>query len=341
METKNNDKVLLIAPAFFGYYKEMVKELALLGFDADYICDMPGSSNLLKAVGRINKKLTYGAAEKYFHNEVLPKITGKKYDYVLLVAGMTFAFSPEMFGKIKELQNSARFIMYQWDSEKNLPYSTHIHQYFDRVFSFDRPDCLREEERYTFLPLFYLREYSQIASDCSDSGREHFTYDCSYVGTAHPKKFKDINEISCSLRSIFPRQFIYHYMPSKLKYYYHKATASEYRNAKLSDFKTEKISQKQILELINNSFCVLDAPQGGQTGLTIRTIECLGAGKKLITTNPDIVYYDFYDPCNVLFWDGSEPDPALPFFTEPYKPLPNEIYEKYSLSSWLKTMLNS
>lgn len=332
--------VLLIAPAFFGYYQEMLRELELLGCSADYICDMPGSSNLLKAVGRINKKLTYGVTEKYFRSEVLPKVTSKKYDYVLLVAGMTFAFSPEMFSEIREAQKEAEFIMYQWDSEKNLPYSVPIHRFFPRVYSFDRPDCLRDGNTYTFLPLFYLREYSSVAEGCPSGGqREDCKYDFSYVGTAHPRKYRDINEISSALSAVFPRRFIFHYMPSRLKYLYHKVTAPEYRHAKFSEFETEKLSQEEIRKILSDSFCVLDAPQGGQTGLTIRTIECLGAMKKLITTNTDIVNYDFYDPCNILVWDGTMPDLNSDFFTKPYRPLPPELYEKYSLSSWLKTML--
>ena len=32
-------QLLLIAPVFFGYYKEMIKEAELLKYDVDYICD--------------------------------------------------------------------------------------------------------------------------------------------------------------------------------------------------------------------------------------------------------------------------------------------------------------
>ena len=49
---------------------------------------------------------------------MLPKIKGKKYDNVMIVGGMTFAFTPEMIEQIKEMNPQARFTMYQWDSEK-------------------------------------------------------------------------------------------------------------------------------------------------------------------------------------------------------------------------------
>ena len=335
-EVKEEKKrILLIAPVFFGYYKEMLKEIKRQGYDADYICDMPSNSNVLKAVGRINKKLTYGVTEKYFKNEVLPKISKEKYDYVILVAGMTFAFSAEMMEKIRELQKGAKFAAYQWDSEKNLPYSTGIHKFFDKIYTFDRPDSIAQPEKYTFLPLFYLPEYAEIAKD-----KAEILYDCSYIGTAHPRKYKEINEISGQLKELLPRQFIFHYMPSKLKYIYHKIKAPEYKNAKFSDFETEKLSKEETLEIIKKSFCVLDAPQGGQTGLTIRTIECLGAEKKLITTNGDIKNYDFYDEANILvFESGMEISAEDPFFSEAYHKLSEEIYKKYSLESWIKTLI--
>ena len=334
-ELKNSKKVLLIAPVFFGYYKEMLSELERQGYEAEYICDMASNSNLLKAAGRVNKKLTYGITDKYFKESVLPVVQGKSFDCVLVIGGMTFAFSPEMVEEIRLLQSNAEFVLYQWDSEKNLPYSTSIHKYFDRIYTFDRPDSISEPDKYRLLALFYLPEYSEIAQkDCETK------YDCSYVGTAHPRKYKEVNEIAEAVKEAMPRQFIFHYMPSRLKYIYHKLRAPEYKHAKYRDFQTEKLSKSETLEIMAESKCILDAPQGGQTGLTIRTIECLGAKKKLITSNADVQYYDFYKPVNILIYNEAKKiDVTSPFFTEAYEEIPEEIYEKYSLSSWIKTLI--
>lgn len=329
----DKQNLLLIAPLFFNYYKEMVKEAEELGYCVDYICDAPSDSNLSKAIGRINKKLIKGSAHRYFSQIVLPIIEGHQYDCVLLVAGMTCAFDASMMQKIRELNPNARFVMYQWDSEKNLPYAPAIHPFFDQLYSFDLNDC-ESMDKYTFLPLFYTRIYEEIGSKPVES----YQYDCSYVGTAHPQKFRDINAMSAALKEIMPRQFIYHYMPSKLKFLYHKLLAPEFRNAKMSDFKTEKLDSKQMMKVIEESGCILDAPQAGQTGLTIRTIECLGAKRKLITTNADVMRYDFYDPRNVLVFDGDlkENDP---FFGGDYVPVDEGIYRKYSLREWLGAMM--
>lgn len=329
-----NKKLLVIAPLFFDYYKEIIREAELLGFQVDYICDAPSNSNISKAIGRINKKLLRNATKKYFNNIVLSKINEKRYDYVLLVAGMTFAFSPDMVGMIKKLNPEAKFIMYQWDSEKNLPYSMAIHPYFDKLYSFDLNDC-QQSAKYEFLPLFYTRVYEEIGKKQVTT----FVYDCSYVGTAHPQKYKDINEMVAQLKTMMPKQFIYHYMPSILKFVYHKLFAKEFCHAKLSEFKTEKLNTNQLMQIIKDSKCILDAPQAGQTGLTIRSIECLGAKRKLITSNPDIKKYDFYDPANILVFDGTIDSENI-FFKCNYKEIDEKIYKKYSLREWLKTMLH-
>ena len=328
-------KLLWIAPLFFGYYLDIIEEAERCGYDVTYVCDAPSNSNISKAIGRINKDLIKGATEKYFNEKVLPVLKEQSFDKVLIVGGMTFSFTSEMMKKLKETLANSTFIMYQWDSEKNLPYALSIHPYIDKLFSFDRYDC-QGNEKYSFLPLFYTRVYEEIAQ----SGTDSFEFDCSYVGTAHPQKYKEINEMSEKFKDVFPNQLIYHYMPSKLKFLYHKFKDEEYKKAIYKEFETEKLSKNEMMDIIKKSRCILDAPQAGQTGLTIRTLECLGAKRKLITTNADIKNYDFYNEKNILVFDGNV-DMESPFFTHDYEEIPLEIYKKYSLNSWLKTMLGA
>ena len=154
-------KVLVIAPLFFGYYKDIVEEFKAMGYEADYICDAPSNSNLSKAMGRVNKSLIHRSTETFFSRSVLPIIKQKTYDLIFLVAGMTFAFSVDMMKCLKKLQKEARYVMYQWDSEVNLPFVRSIHPLFDRVYTFDRFDSLYKPG-YLFLPLFYNHSYENI-----------------------------------------------------------------------------------------------------------------------------------------------------------------------------------
>ena len=63
--------------------------------------------------------------------------------------------------------------------------------------------------------------------------------------------------------------------------------------------------------------------------------------KKLITTNTDIVNYDFYNPNNIFVWTEDCKDIPDAFFETDYEELPEEIFKKYSLENWLNTIFGS
>jgi hypothetical protein len=77
-----------------------------------------------------------------------------------------------------------------------------------------------------------------------------------------------------------------------------------------------------------------------QTGLTMRTIETLGAKRKMITTNVNIKKYDFYNSNNILVMDEHNLDEIEQFISHEYEPLNDDVYKKYSLHSWLETIIN-
>lgn len=324
---------LLIMPEFFDYPKMIKATLNELGYNVDYYNDRPSANNWVKAVIRVRRNYLGPLIRRYF-DSIMQDIKDKSYDVVLVISGQSLSFSEKMIKELRDCQKDARFILYQWDSIKNFPCIENYFQYFDKCYSFDRLDV----EKYkvlNFLPLFYTSVYEEIGK----TTMEKYKYDCSYVGTAHPKKYKVINEMADAFKDVLPNQFIYHYMPSRLKYIYHKMNDKEYRKARYQEFETEKLSSDRIMEIFKNSRCILDSPQAGQTGLTMRTMECLGAKRKLITTNTDIRNYDFFDESNILVYDENI-DLNSPFFRCEYRDIPQDVYERYSLRSWLKTMLS-
>ena len=108
----------------------------------------------------------------------------------------------------------------------------------------------------------------------------------------------------------------------------------ELRKAKIKEFHFVPLKRKEMEKIYKESRCVLDSAQDDQFGLTIRTIEALGAKKKLITTNKDVINYDFYCAENIYIYDGKI-DLEDVFFKEEFKEIDKEIYEKYSLKNWL------
>lgn len=323
-------RVLFISSAYFNYHIIIKQKLENLGFEVDFFGDRPTENSFFKAVSRVKPSLVYNKVKPYFDG-IISQTEGKKYDYIFFIRGMSYCFNDEMMQKLKTVHREAVFLSYQWDSNYNLKDIESFWRFFDRSYSFDRIDC-EKNDKLSFLPLFYEDEYK-----IPYVKKAGYKYDCCYIGTAHPKKYKLIEEMSEKLAENFKNRFIFHYMPSKLKFFYHKLKNPEYKNARLKDFSQEKLSKSDTINIVNNSFCVLDSPQDNQDGATMRVIECLGANKKLITANKDLVNYDFYNPKNIYIYDG-EFDFDNVFFKEDYQIPEKEIYEKYSVDNFLKTI---
>lgn len=320
-------------PDFFNYPELITEELNRMGYDVDFFDDRPSTNAWVKAAIRINKSLIKGYIQKYFIT-VMKTVRNKKYDIVLLISGQSLSFSEDMLQEIKDCQPQAQFLLYQWDSQTNFPYIRQVQKYFEKRYSFDRSD-VEKTPGLQFLPLFYARNYEEIGK----GKKESYKYDFCFVGTAHPKKYRFIKQMSEKLMPVYPRQYIYFFLPSRIVFFYRKLHDPELRRAHINEFHYLPLKWAEMEEVYKESRCVLDSAQAGQIGLTIRVLEALGSKKKLITTNEDVVNYNFYRPENIyVYKDDLDLDNV--FFKEEYKEIDLSIYEKYSLRSWLAEILS-
>lgn len=325
-------RVLLICPRFFDYYKAICAELEQMGYEVDWFDDMPNKYPFVRALGRINTNWIQPFARVYF-DRMMAQVGEKRYDVVILMRGMCFCYDEEMMRQLKANQGSAQFVLYQWDSLRNMQDTPWIWSLFDRCYSFE-PGDVKREPKLSLLPLFYTRDYQNVGQQAAQPEWDYF-----YYGTAHPKKLTYINRMAKLLQEKGLRVNVGHFLPSKLKYYYHKLhDRRAYRGYRFSDFTTTKLSMAEMAQAVANAKCVLDSPQGGQYGLTMRSIECLGAKRKLITANEDIRNYDFYNENNIYVFGGTL-DFDHPFFHTDYEAVEEEVYQRYSLRSWLEVML--
>jgi hypothetical protein len=90
-----------------------------------------------------------------------------------------------------------------------------------------------------------------------------------------------------------------------------------------------------VQSVFAESLAVVDIEHPNQRGLTIRTFETIGAGKKLITTNKSVVNYDFYSSGNVFVIDRAKPEIPLNFLMTPAAQYSSEILYRYSLAGWI------
>lgn len=318
-------KLLFISPAFFGYEKSILQRLQELGALVDYFDERPANSFWTKAFIRLNRKIVSWRIEQYY-NEITSLIRNKSYDYVFV---LNIEAMPHSFLKIIRCHSPrAKFILYMWDSIRNKAHTISYLSLFDVVFSFDEKDC-KEITAIRFRPLFFLNEYKEIACDTC------FEYDFSFVGTAHSDRFALIRKIQRQLEEKNLKSYWYLFLQSRKLFFFQKICNTAFRKACMRDFNYKALSKDKLINIIRKSRIILDIQHPNQSGLTMRTIEMLGAHRKLVTTNPSVGDYDFYTSRNILIIDRNNPVIPEDFCTGEYQPVDKAIYYKYSLDGWL------
>lgn len=321
-------RVLLIAPSFFGYEKEIQLALEAFGAHVHYFDERPENNFLTKALIRINRNLLRKNIHRYYMR-FLQSQNNSKYDYVFVIN--LEAMSMDIVIALKKQFNEASFILYMWDSLRNKKGAQKVLHLFDKVFSFDKND-FSVNKHIKFRPLFFLESYQQLATQNSEK-----KFDISFIGTAHSDRYS----IACSIRQMAKNKglstYFFMYLQSPIIFLKNKLIKKSFRTASISDFSFTPLSKDKILETIIKSSTILDIHHPAQSGLTMRTFEILGAGRKLITTNEDIINYDFYHSENILVINRKNPAEIRDtFLRSPYVPIDKHILYKYSLAGWLE-----
>lgn len=327
----NNKKVLYIGSPFFNYYKKIISEFETHGYYVDFYNDRPSEGSLVKGIIKIKKSLVSSLIQKYF-DRIMSETKDKTYDLVFIVNCKVF--TPEMIKQMRESQKSARFVLYMWDSLTLYPNSRDLIPIFDTSYSFDSEDS-QKIEALKFLPLFYSKEYEEVGK-ANVKERE---YDIVSICTAHPNRYKTMHELFPKLESKGIRIFSFMFL-NKLQYLYNKVFLAEFKGSKSSEFKFKSLSEQENLAVLKKSNTVFDMQHNKQSGLTMRTIETLGAKRKIITTNTNIKKYDFYNENNIFVMNENDLSGIEKFIKHEYEPISDESYKKYSLHSWIETIIN-
>ena len=129
------------------------------------------------------------------------------------------------------------------------------------------------------------------------------------------------------------------FFPNKLLYYKYKFENWTKEKICINDFKFVSLNSSEVLAYLNKCKTVIDIQHPKQIGLTMRTIEMLGLKKKLITTNTDIVNYDFYNKNNICVIDRENIEIDKSFFLSDYDYDTDNCREKYSLDFFINELL--
>ncbi|MBD5329866.1 MAG: hypothetical protein HDS03_08315 [Bacteroides sp.] len=321
-------RVLFISNRNFGIQQMIQQTLEKKGAVVEFFDERPANTFFVKAAIRLNRHLLGFYVNRY-HRDIIARNAGKRFDYIFFIRGECFSY--KNLQALLASHPEAKSIVYHWDSIANNGNALNLLPLFDAKFTFDRTDS--RNLGINFLPLFYYDHYSLL-----NDGRKEFKHDLLFVGTAHSDRYRIIKEVEARFKSLGKKCYIYFFFQGKLMFYKYYLQHKEARSIKPSEVHYESISNDALLDLYRNSRIIVDVSHPKQTGLTLRCMEALGSARKLITTNRDIVNYDFYDDRNILVIDGHNIEVPIEFINSDYHPVAKEIYEKYSLSSWCDTL---
>lgn len=321
-------KILFFCPAFFGYEQKMKDAMIELGAEVDFFDERSITKSYEKALLKVSPAFFAKKTEKYYF-EILKRIKNIAYDYVFFVkCDMP---TERVLSVYKDAFPKAKFCLYMYDSISNIPNVEKKFKYFDRVSTFDRKDSI--EKGIDFRPLFYCKEYQR------DKVEEDYVYDLCFIGTIHSDRYKILREVEKQAKQQNLKMYFYPFLQSKFVYYFYKLFKQEYRRTSVLDFEFDKISSQQIAEIVAKSRLIVDIQHPKQSGLTMRTIEMIGMNKKIMTTNSDIVNYDFYNDNNIQVIDRNKVKIDSDRLQKDYIALEKEVYEYYSIYSWVNCVL--
>jgi predicted nucleotidyltransferase len=315
---------LFIAAGFFGYSKEIKAGLEQRGRSVLWFEDRPDTDALTKGMLRIAPSLMKGRVNSYV-DEIIAQARQHDIRDVLVIKGE--ALSPAALGKLRKALPRARFVLYYWDSFLNMPAdSPQKVDFFDRAFTFD-PVNAAADSRLTHRPLFYLNEYAQLPASGSD-------IDVLFLGTAHSDRYAVLKRLKRALPPELRFEKVL-YLPSRWVWRTRRVFDPSLWRASRDEFTFTPLSKSQVMATIQRARIVVDIERPIQSGLTIRTIEMLGASRKLITTNPRIAEADFYHPDNQVGVDRYKPRLNDRFLESPWRPVARDLMQRYSLNGWL------
>lgn len=318
----SSKKICVISFDHWNYDYHIVETLSALGHESHHI--KIGDYDHKNLKDKITNSLS-----KLFTGKNLKKV--RRQDYILEQLkhfgkqDKILVINPEVIDleyhvKIKAFCNE--YIAYLYDSVGRNPVQHLLDGLFDTIFSFDKEDInaynFKETSNYIYL------EKEPVATDTK--------YDAVYVGSFDSR----VPTLLSLVEKLKP-----------LKINLNCIVVG--KNKTLEDLKTQhndvieftrkRLRQNELLDVYRDSNVIIDLIRPEQTGLSFRYFEALALQKKMITNNSNVKNYSFYNPKNIHVLTENE-FIGRDFFESPYQELDDDIYSKFTLKTWVKTVFN-
>ncbi|WP_049248145.1 hypothetical protein [Neisseria elongata] len=330
-------KIILAMPPVFGIEQAIIQNLEFHGFEVIPIIYREPKHRYPHLWAMIKKFIFFNILkDKNYRKEIrfdnvrhtfekLLNDLEEPADYCLSLWPAHF---PDSFMHL--LRKKARFMVhYNWESVDFLKNDLDKLSFFDKNYFFDPTDIGRYPE-YPLLPItsFY---FDYKLQNIKNNGNLLF------IGSYSPNRALDIH---CFHQAAYDNK-----LKTDFRIFCSDIAVEVEELKGLEGIRclktTDNIPYPEYLDIVSQAGILVDFLNTKHYGLSLRTFEAIGYGKKLITTNPTIVEYDFYYPENIFVWNGSNHTELVKFLNIPYRPLPEKIRYKYSFENWLNCVFDN
>lgn len=307
-------KITVLAPYTFGYIDALVEKLQEYdGVEVTFIQFQDFRYEYKSIFDRVYNfilKLTHtgNLKKNYISQQVKNKVAQLDYqDYILIIR--PDKLENDLLRWLKKYTDN--LISYYFDAIGKFPRKANIIKYFDEVYSYEKSDI--SDYNLKFITNFIPSEDKPVQSI------ENGVFNIS----SRDERVLVMQKIARQLKEYnFPFKFI--------------VRSEKPMVIDCIEVIQEYMSMEDTKKYLNEASILLDIQKDDQEGLTFRVFEVLQFKKKLITTNPSIKSYDFYDANNILVIDKEKPIIPLEFLNTTYNDIPESIVQKYRRSAWIE-----
>lgn len=317
-------KVLLIAPKFFGYDEHIKKAIEENGHTVYIIHENVDEANIyIKFLCKLFKKHKQKICEHFLKKKL--NTLSYKFDHLIVIRGAYLNI--QMLQHLKSNNPLKKTVMYQWDSINNNPNGLQICQEFSNVFTFDKNDA--SNYNWNYLPLFYIKRNEQAL---------HNEYDYAFIGTLHSNRLDVFLQLKqyCKNNNYNLYAYLYTNLLSYIKNLFFCKNSNFLNN--LSNIHFKPLTVEKVFEIYSKTKIIVDYTHPKQVGLTMRTIEALANGCKIITNNKNITTENFYNANNIMLYSDKLIELNKDFFNSKYLN-DSELINNYNITNWVKYLL--
>lgn len=313
-------KILFVGLNYHAYTRGIIAEMEALGATVTYVDIQPRSLffKVLRTVGR-------SAYEKYLndhHQAAIRASQGTAYEKVIFL--QAHQMRVENLARLREAQGRAQFTLYNWDALTNHDYRPQA-SFFHRVLTFDPGDA--RENGYGYLPLFCPRSMQGLRRDRASPGTLFM------VGNiVKPQRYTAVEAFRryCAANGLIFRQHL-------------KISPVVWGRLAQSQGCPKGVSLRAIApdafrEMVETTLGVFDFANHAQTGQTMRMMESLCTGKKIVTNNAWVKLEPFYSPDRIHVFKGMDFTGVADFLRTPLSD-PGAGFAEYHVQRFTRRLL--